>query len=233
MLEIPGYINLVFILTVLVTYVLVILSMAMSGHPKVRGYSNLGAILILLWLIFQSTLSLNKWFMDRTAMPPHMLFPLIVSTFIILLIFLTSRGKKWSGHLSLPVLVWIHAVRIPVELCLYWLAAEKQLPNSMTFEGYNFDIFFGITAPIVAILYFNFKKLPRGWFMAWNVLGLISVMAVVIRGIGALPSPVQLWDFEQPNYAVMHFPFIWLPAFVVPVVIFSHILAIRKSGKVI
>lgn len=98
----------------------------------------------------------------------------------------------------------------------------------MTFKGYNYDILIGISAPVVAIMFFILKKMNRKVYLIWNILGLISVLAVVIRGIGALPSPLQWWDFTQPNYAVMHFPFIWLPAFIVPIVIFSHLTAIRR-----
>jgi hypothetical protein len=118
-----------------------------------------------------------------------------------------------------------------VEIVLYQLAIHKQLPWSMTFKGLNFDIVFGITAPIMAILYFRMKKINFRVMQIWHWLGLLSVGLVVLRGIGSLPSPLQWWDFSQPNYAVMHFPFVWLPSFIVPVVIFAHIAAMRQLRK--
>lgn len=125
-------------------------------------------------------------------------------------------------------LIWIHLVRIPVEICLLWLAQNKQVPFSMTFEGYNYDIIFGLTAPIVALLYFKFKRIPSSVFLAWNILGLISLLAIVIRAAGATPTKLQVWDFEQPNYAVLHFPFIWLPSVIVPIVMLAHLIAVRR-----
>lgn len=231
MLDLPQHIHLVFILTTLMAFVFVAMAGLFSKEKKIQRRSNAIALVVLLWLIFQSTLSLNKWYMDRNAMPPHMLFPLITSIVVLTSLFIFKSGQRWIDGISLSVFTWIHVVRLPVELCLFWLATQKQLPWSMTFEGYNYDIIFGITAPVMALLYFNFKKISKKVMLIWNVLGLISVLMVIIRGIGAFPSPVQLWDFSQPNYAMMHFPFIWLPAFLVPVVILAHLTAIRRLRR--
>ncbi|HEX8427561.1 hypothetical protein [Hymenobacter sp.] len=43
-----------------------------------------------------------------------------------------------------------------------------------------------------------------------------------------MPTPLQQLAFEQPNVAVMQFPFVWLPIFVVPVVAFTHVVALRR-----
>jgi len=42
------------------------------------------------------------------------------------------------------------------------------------------------------------------------------------------PSPIQKIAFEQPNIAILYFPFCWLPTFIVPIVLFSHLVAVRK-----
>jgi hypothetical protein len=231
MLDVPIGLNLLFILTTLVTYAMLVIAM-MSGETNKNGRTvNLMSILLLLWIIFQSTLALNKWFMDRKSMPPHLLFPIITCALLITLVFVLKKPRKWTEQLNAELLVWIHIIRIPVEIVLYQLAIHKQLPWSMTFKGLNFDIVFGITAPIMAILYFRMKKINFRVMQIWHWLGLLSVGLVVLRGIGSLPSPLQWWDFSQPNYAVMHFPFVWLPSFIVPVVIFAHIAAMRQLRK--
>jgi len=175
-------------------------------------------------------LALNGWYMDRLAKPPHILFPLFVNVILFILAFFTPLGRKFIDSISLKVLLWIHIIRIPVELCLYWLAQNKQVPWSMTFDGFNFDIIFGITAPIFILLFYR-KKISAKIFLVWNVLGLISVLTIFIRAAGAVPSPMQMWDFNQPNYAILHFPFIWLPSFLVMAVILTHLIAIRRLRK--
>jgi hypothetical protein len=231
MLEVPASLNILFILTTLITYVMLVFAMAANNDKSSMRSVNFIAILLLLWIIFQSTLALNKWYMDRKSLPPHMLFPVITAAIIITLVFSLKRPRVWTDRISAEILTWIHFVRIPVEIGLYQLALNKQVPWSMTFKGLNFDIVIGISAPIMAILYFRMKKIGPRIMKIWNVIALISVISVVLRGIGALPSPIQWWDFSQPNYAVMHFPFVWLPSFIVPVVIFSHIIALRQLYK--
>lgn len=231
MLSLPQHITLVFILTTLIGFIISVLSVAFSENKRLSRKATIIALLLMMWLIFQSTLALNGWYMDRLAKPPHILFPLVVNLALIVMAFVVPLGKKFIDHISIKTLVWIHLVRIPVELCLYWLAQNKQVPWSMTFEGFNFDIVFGISAPIFIYLFFYKKKISEKVFLIWNVLGLISVLAIFIRAAGAVPSPIQLWDFNQPNYAILHFPFIWLPSFLVMAVILTHLIAIRRLRK--
>jgi hypothetical protein len=42
------------------------------------------------------------------------------------------------------------------------------------------------------------------------------------------PSPVQRLAFEQPNVALLHFSFGWLPAVLVPLVLLAHVAALRQ-----
>jgi hypothetical protein len=41
------------------------------------------------------------------------------------------------------------------------------------------------------------------------------------------PSAFQKFAFNQPNVAILHFPYTLLPAFIVPLVLFSHLAGIR------
>ena len=49
---------------------------------------------------------------------------------------------------------------------------------------------------------------------------------IIIIAILSSPFPFQQFAFERPNIGMMHFPFIWLPAFVAPAVLFSHFASI-------
>jgi hypothetical protein len=228
MLELPFHIPLVFILTTLTTLVFFAVSMLQSSSEVVRNRANIISLSLLLWLIFQSTLSLNKWYMDRVSVPPHITFPIAVAMVVLLSVFLSKKGQRFESSLSLQTLTWLHIVRVPVELCLLGLSQHKQVPTSMTFHGFNFDIVFGITSPLMAVLYFNRKKISNTALLIWNFLGIVSLLTIVVIAAGAAPTAFQQWDFQTPNYAVTHFPFIWLPSFIVPVVLFAHIKAIRQ-----
>ena len=153
-----------------------------------------------------------------------MLPPLI----FIILLFVTRRGQRWIDSLDIRLLTILHAIRIPVEVVLLWLFLQKAVPEIMTFEGRNFDILSGITAPLVYYFGFVRKNLKKQWIISWNFLCLALLANIVTTAILSAPFPFQQLAMNQPNIAIFYFPFIWLPAFVVPVVLFSHLVAIRQ-----
>jgi hypothetical protein len=151
--------------------------------------------------------------------------------FILLLIF-SKKGKRFTETLNLRILTLLHIVRIPVELVLYWLAVNKYVPGLMTFEGRNFDIIAGITAPVMYFVCFAGEQVKnKTLLLAWNFICLGLLLNIVINAALSIPSPVQQFAFDQPNIAVLHFPFVWLPCFIVMIVLFSHLVAIQRLLK--
>jgi len=118
-----------------------------------------------------------------------------------------------------------------VELVLYWLFLHQAVPELMTFAGRNFDILAGITGPFVA--YYGVKKqmLGRKTLIGWNLIALALLFNIVIHAVLSAPFAFQVLAFDQPNVAVLYFPFSWLPGFVVPLVLFSHLVAIRQLTR--
>jgi len=228
MLDLPISLTMSFVGITLRAYVLFLGTMWHSEQERVKKRMHAVALFTLAWLIFQSTLSLNGWYMDRKAVPPHMLFPVLSAVIGILVLFNTPRGKRFIDGLNEKALVWIHVIRIPVEFALYSLALEKQVPWSMTFFGHNYDIIIGFSVPLIVLAGYYKNWIGRKVLIAWNVIGLISLLIIVITAIGAAPSPIQMWDIDRPNYAVLHFPFSWLPSFIVPSVLFSHLVLLRR-----
>jgi len=125
----------------------------------------------------------------------------------------------------------LHIIRVPVELVLLWLSINKAVPQLMTFEGRNFDMLSGITAPF--IFYFGFvkNKLSKKILLAWNFICLALLLNIVINAVLAAPTNFQQFAFEQPNIAIFYYPFNLLPAVVVPLVLLSHLSAIRQLWR--
>ena len=231
MIDLPALLTFGFIGTTLLCFLMLVLSLLNSDEVRIRKRAHSVALILMTWLIFQSTLGLNKWYQDRLATPPHMIFPILMAIVVMLILFLTPRGRRFIDGLSIRTLTMLQVVRVPVEVCLWCLAMNRQVPWSMTFEGRNFDILIGLSAPIIAIWGWKKGKLSKKVILAWNILGMILLLQVVVTGIGALPSPLQWWEFQQPNLAVMYFPFVWLPAFIVPCAALSHLVSIRRLIK--
>ncbi len=104
------------------------------------------------------------------------------------------------------------------------------IPVQMTFEGRNFDILVGLTAPIIVYLMAR-KKVSDKVVIVWNVLGLLLVLNIVVVAILSAPLPFRQFMNEPSNTVVAYFPFVWLPSFVVPVAYYMHFLSMRQILK--
>ncbi len=180
------------------------------------------------WMVLQAAIALSGFYLDTTSLPPHM--ALAMGPPLIAIAFLLARpaGRRWSVSLDLRVLTWLHVVRLPVEWGLHRLYLEGLVPQVMTFEGRNFDLFSGLTAPLLGWTAFGRNGVRRPLLIAWNVLCLGLLGMIVFHGVLSLPTPFQRFGFEQPNTGLLVFPFIWLPAVIVPAVLFAHLVALYR-----
>ncbi|MEO8588376.1 MAG: hypothetical protein ABI432_03330 [Flavobacteriales bacterium] len=64
--------------------------------------------------------------------------------------------------------------------------------------------------------------------MAWNIACIGLLVNIVARAVLSAPFPFQQLAFDQPNIAVLYFPFVWLPCCVVPLVLLAHLATLRK-----
>ena len=157
-----------------------------------------------------------------------MLFGIFPTLVFIAAIFLKAKGRKFIDNINLQTLAYFHSIRIPVEIVLTLLFHQGVMSVYTTFEGTNFDLFSGITAPIVGYLAFRTTNVNKKLLLFWNIICLLLLLNVVITAVLGFPSPFQKIAFDQPNIAVFHFPFHLLPGFIVPIVLFSHLVAIRR-----
>ena len=194
---------------------------------KASGKSKTLLIGIGIWMLFQTILSLTGFYEVRESIPPR--FVLLIGPGIIFsaLLFLTKRGIAFIDSLELEKLTLLHTVRVPVEIALYFVCAAGLVPVLMTFEGNNYDIISGLTAPLIYYLVFASKKMTNSSLLIWNFLCLGLLINVLVIAILSAQTPFQRLAFDQPNIGVTFFPFVWLPTVIVPIVLFSHLASIR------
>jgi hypothetical protein len=231
--SIPIALSLLFGTTTLLTLFLFVHTIRKSVDESTRKISVPILIGIVVWLALQSFFSITNYYSsDTTSLPPKIaVFGIIPLFLVILLLYIFSSGRRFMDSLPLKYLTLIHVVRIPVELVLYFLFVYKTVPELMTFEGRNFDILAGLTAPI--IYYFGYVKqqLNRTILIIWNLISLGLLLNIVFNALLSAPSPIQQFAFDQPNTAILYFPFSLLPTFIVPVVLFSHLVTLRHLFK--
>lgn len=220
--NLPAYINILFILTVLLT--------VWSFLKAVKNPSKT-FIIIIIWLVVQTILSLLGFYLNTETIPPRMIFLAPPALIFIAVLFLTKKGRLFIDELDPKWLTYLNIVRIPVEIVLFMLFLNDQIPEIMTFEGRNFDILAGLSAPFVAYWGYTKNKLNKTVLLLWNIICLTLLFNIVITGILSAPTPFQKFAFDQPNVAVLYFPFSLLVCFIVPVVLFSHLALLRQLSK--
>jgi len=220
--SLPLFINILFGATVVLTII----------WFYVASKSKTFLLLAIGWVLLQSVLGLSGVYQNTEAMPPRLiLLGVLPAVIVIVTTFLTTQGKAYIDQIDLKTLTYFHSIRIPVEIVLALLFYQSFVSVLMTYEGTNFDLFSGISAPIVAFLAFRASRQNKKLLLGWNIVCLILLLNVVITAVFAIPSPFQKLAFDQPNVAVLYFPFNLLPTFVVPTVLFGHLVAFRQLIK--
>lgn len=186
-------------------------------------------VILFIWLIVTGVLSFKEVFLNTTASPPRLMLVMIPPIVLIIILLFTPAAKRYTDQVNLARLTWVHVVRVPVEITLYLLAANKLVPELMTFGGRNFDILSGITAPVIYFLCFkNDRVRRRQLLLIWNLVCLGLLLNIIVNAVLSIPFPFQQFAFDQPNVAVLYFPFTWLPCFIVVIVLYCHLAAIRQ-----
>jgi len=195
---------------------------------KASNYSKTTLLLVTGWLLLQALLGRSNFYTTIASVPPRLLFALLPPLLFIAVLFSTTGGRKYLDRLNLKTLVLIHFIRVPVEFVLFGLFVYKVVPKIMTFEGHNFDVLSGLSAPLVYYFGFMKKRIGRTGLLFWNFACLALLINIVGTAVLSAPFPFQKFGFDQPNIAILYFPFVWLPACVVPLVLLSHLASIRQ-----
>ena len=195
-----------------------------------NGKSSSLVLGLLIWSGIQSALAGSGFYQETQGIPPR--FGLVLIPILLVLIYgLLPKQQKWvSENRNIKISTFLHTVRLPVEIVLWQLFAYQMVPELMTFEGRNFDILAGITAPIIGLIYLK-NIIGKRLLLVWNFLGLCLVLFIFINGVLSAELPFQQFGFDQPNRAITFFPFILLPSVIVPVVIWTHLTDMIQLWK--
>jgi hypothetical protein len=202
------------------------------AHQKRVAAGVTGAL--LLWLTVTGALTLTGFFAQAGTTPPRFVLGVLPAVAVVLALVLFPRSRAFLAAVPAAWVVAFQAFRIPVELTLWALSGHSMVPAAMTFEGRNFDILTGLTAPVVAYFCFVRGVWPRWIVVAWNALGLLLLANVVRIAILAAPGVTPMvggGGGEAPNLLPSLFPFAWLPYFLVPLALFGHLVSLAQLGR--
>ena len=213
-----GFVGLVASLTSLL-----LVAVRRAASPKA---AKLFAIAMFGTLGLSGALALTGALAFGPLPPPLMVLVTLIAgaTFV----FSRSRvGRSLARDMPLIGLVGFQAFRIPVELLLHRAHHEGVMPVQMSYFGYNFDVVTGVSALVLFLVMLEGEVSPR-LLLVWNWMGLALLVNVVTIAILSMPTPLQVFFNKPSNVWVTTFPFVWLPAFLVPCALLGHLLLFRR-----
>lgn len=198
------------------------------GRNRAAFKTLIVAATFVVWLILVSALSLNGYFSDFSVMPPRLLPVLLIPLVSILILTFHPATKSFLAHIPAQWLVHIQVFRVPVEVFLWLLFLDNRLPIQMTFEGRNWDVLTGLTAPVVAYLCFSNGRYNQWLAIVWNIAGFALLVNIVATAVLSMPFPFRVFLNEPANTVVTYFPIVFLPTVLVPIAYAMHFFSLRQ-----
>ena len=227
----PLAVGLVFIAIVVGMLVLVLWGAARAarrvGPGAVQGVRIAGVGLVG-WLALTGVLAERGFFEDFQSMPPRMLLGVGLPLLTLLALTFSRRVAPLLAALPPAWPVAAQTFRILVEIVLWRLAVAGAIPELLSFHGRNVDILVGLTAPVVAYACFVRRAWPARVAVWWNWAGIVILLNVVVLVQLSAPTPWRIFETDPPATFIADWPYIWLPAFLVPLAWLLHALSLRQ-----
>lgn len=183
---------------------------------------------MIVWLATTAALEASGLLSVWTDRPPRWQF--LPMTALITLVFLGSTRTFRRVVAEIPPWqpVALQTFRIGVELAFWRLHEDGLAPVQVTFEGRNFDILAGLTAPLLA------AAIGFGWVgsrvkIAWNLAGLALLVNAIFTVFTSAPGPFHLAWAGEPFTAIAAWPAVWIPALLAPFAVFLHTVSIYQA----
>lgn len=203
-----------------------------TDKPVVKRKKIMLVCGLLLWHVYIYVIA-SSGILETFELPPRFPIFIIFPAFLFTGVFMyKNKNNAWLKQLSIKTLTYVQVFRVLVEIIFVYSISAGVLHENVTIEGYNFDMIFAITAPIIAFLVFNKKILSQKIILWWNYLGLAvlaSVIFVFITSIyfpGIYGSEASLLPIEFTKY-----PYILVAGFLMPLAVFLHVLSIVSLTK--
>lgn len=219
-----------FIVLTVVMYVLLlrelrkgIAATAWDEARKKGAFSKI-VITLLTWTIFISGASISGVLSDFAKFPPRVVIVLLAPMIGLLSVLFSNPTREVLMNIPAKSLVSLQIFRVFVEILLWMSFLQNLLPVQMTFEGRNFDVLSGLTAPFAAYFLAN----NRIGLVVWNILSLALLANILAVAVLSMPTPFRYFINEPSNTIVTTFPFIWLPGLLVPLAYGLSFLSLRQ-----
>ncbi len=196
--------------------------------PKKTRALIMTGVLLIGWLAVTAVVALRGSLLDFTSTPPRIITLIIPPVLTIIYLSNSVRVNNLLEVIPASWLVYVQSFRILMELFLWLMFMQNIIPKQMTFEGINYDVLAGLSAPLIAYYSLSEGKWPRIVAILWNIAGFLLVANITIVSILSAPGPLRQFFNEPSNTMVAYFPFVWVAAFIVPFAFLMHVLSVKQ-----
>ena len=170
-------------LTLLMNIILVLIGFraikSFHSPSEIKKKKIILIIGLLLWQVYVFTIS-KSGFLENFDFPPRFFIFLVLPLFIFTGIFIfRNRKNAWIDHIPQQWLFYYQSFRICIESLFVATVAQGILPKLVTIQGYNFDMIYAFTIPLIGFLIFQKKVLSHKVAGFWNYLGLAVIASII------------------------------------------------------
>jgi hypothetical protein len=194
---------------------------AMSPNEADKGPENKSVLLTLAaWFCLASGVGVAGWLEGANA-PLIAGIIWVLTALALLLCWKVPPFHGWARTVELRWLVLLHVTRF-VGFYFFVLCSRGELPFAFAAPAGWGDIIVAALAVFLLAL-----SGARNWNMLviWNTIGLTDILFVVLT---ALRLGLDDW---RSMHALREWPLILLPAFLVPLIIASHVLIFWRASR--
>jgi len=187
---------------------------------------------LLGWFGGLVVLGKSNFFAGTPFFAPNLILTFLVIFLVLRKLYYSPAMRAIADKIPPTWIISVHIWRIGGIgfITLYGLGI---LPAEFAFPSGYGDMFVGVTAPLVALIYFLKTPYAKKLAIAWNYIGIADLIMAVSIAILAYPDPfpTPLLATEIPTAAFAFFPLILVPAFAVPLSILLHFFSLRTLKK--
>ena len=224
-------------LSIFMNFILYLIGMscihASFANPVQRKSKKVTLLVgLVLWQIYILIIG-NSGILQDFSLPPRVLIFLVIPVFLFTAVFLVLNRHKARIHNIPPHwLIFYQTFRIAIETLFVFSVAKGILPELVTIKGYNFDMIFACTAPILGYYVVQQKANYRALALIWNYLGLAVIASIIFLFVTAIYFP-QLYGGETSLFPKEFglYPYPLVPGFLMPSAVFIHVLSILQLQK--
>jgi len=219
-----GYIG----LSVIMTMVLLGIDLKATQKSNIRPPVKL-LYALLAWHLYIYLISLTG-IIENLDFPPRFALLTILPAFLFVGWFAYKvKNLEWLTAIPPHWLIFYQSFRIGIETLFVFTVSAGLLHPNVTIEGYNYDMIYAITAVLAGFLVLkgNYKV-----GIAWNYVGLLVIASIITLFQLTIYVPEVFGPgTEEFPAGFLQYPYILVPAFLMPSAVFIHVLSIVQLKR--